>query len=695
MENVISSQRFSRFITAALAVFTLLLTPFAPVADALTVPSYPQITGLSLSKYADFDPVKEDLMISFNLLGDANVLVDISYQGSLVKTLNAGFKVKGDGYSIIWDGNTNSGTTQPGQYAINVKSHNQTTQQKDSVWTYVTVIGSSVSAPNGGTTCFLPAINGLNVNPSTLAVGNMVKIEFYLAEKADKLLSVQILQNGGFVANLQYGTGEKGPNGPYYWTPLAAGTYTVKIRAEATGCTTAAELSSAIIVTSGTTGGGTGASDNSGNANVNNNPIQNNNSNVVNVYGSGGYGSYGYGYGYGTGYIPAQPNPNCTWDYGTNQWYCPQGGSSTVQGTGVPYIFSDVASPNPYNPQTQGNLVVSYFISTSANVTVEIYQGNNFIRTLKPSTNELYSQSAQWNGQYSSGGYALPGTYEYRITASNSYGTTTQKGPITVVGTTGGVYYGGGVNPQPVACAGFSDVNLTSSYCKAIQELFKLGIFEGYADGTFRPYQKITRAETMKVMLKALDYPLLAGSGNVGFWDVNPGAWYIPFLTTGRAYNIISGYPDGSFKPNNTINKVELLKVVLRTANIQPGNCPFQPYADTPRKGDTSWYMPYACYAAKYFLVDPDGSGRMHPAEKMTRGDVANLIYRAHVQGLFTYKPTPITNQNQFPYNTANPYQYQYNQNSYQPTYPVQQPAYQYQYQNYAPGYDYDYMYEY
>ena len=162
------------------------------------------------------------------------------------------------------------------------------------------------------------------------------------------------------------------------------------------------------------------------------------------------------------------------------------------------------------------------------------------------------------------------------------------------------------------------------------------GIFIGYPDGTFRPYSDINRAETVKVVLLALEKEIFPADGtDLGFWDVIKTEWYMTYLRTARMLSIIQGYPNGSFRPESTINRVELLKVFLEGTDINIPHCNVQPYPDTPLTYETRWYMDYACFAKAYGLMRTDVDGNFNPAEPMSRADVADLFYQFEKRGLY------------------------------------------------------------
>lgn len=304
------------------------------------------------------------------------------------------------------------------------------------------------------------------------------------------------------------------------------------------------------------------------------------------------------------------------------------------QPANAPVISGLFATPNPFNPDL-GSLKVNYTLSTSAYATVTILKDNNIVKTLKVNQLENGSNSAVWDGKFPDGKFesgksATAGTYVFRVAAYNSFGSArTIDTPFTVMYTT----------TIQTPCAGFKDVSVTSAYCSAVEEMKRLGVFSGYNDGTFRPETPINRAETVKVIMMALKYNVPTSGwwfDSAGFKDVSSSAWYTPYLAAARIYGVINGYPDNSFKPENTVNRAEMLKIFLEGANIG------QAYVkcDKPYQDNTAgkWFSKYACIAKQYVLVDAV-DGKFVGGKAMTRGDVAVMIYRAQILGLLTNLP--------------------------------------------------------
>ena len=280
-------------------------------------------------------------------------------------------------------------------------------------------------------------------------------------------------------------------------------------------------------------------------------------------------------------------------------------------------------------------------------ITVEVLDGDNdVVRELVDGVeyDRMDNRCFEWDGEDDDGDVVDDEVYRFRVRAELGNETEVETA-YTEVDTDGHIIGFPGSDDSEF-CGGFTDVPKNSPFCKAIELMFYRGIFTGYADGTFRPYADINRAEATKVILLALDYDIMSDDGsNLGFWDVVKGSWYMPYLRTARSYGIIHGYPDGAFRPAGTINRVELLKIFLNASDIDIPHCNVQPYPDTPINIETRWYMDYACFAKAYGLMGTDSAGNFHPDQPMNRADVANLFYQFEMRGLYNgYNPNYYNN---------------------------------------------------
>lgn len=180
-----------------------------------------------------------------------------------------------------------------------------------------------------------------------------------------------------------------------------------------------------------------------------------------------------------------------------------------------------------------------------------------------------------------------------------------------------------------VQAAGFKDVSSTHPNYAAIMDLQTRGVIGGYPDGTFKPDQAVNRVEALKIILEAanIDVPTDAAMGLAGFSDVDASQWYAPYLRKALSLGVVEGYPDATFKPTQTVNLVENLKILINAKGINVMNLdvPSNPYTDAPKD---QWYAKYVQFAKNGRLIDADASGKIYPAQGMTRGKLAEVAYR-------------------------------------------------------------------
>ncbi|PCI25080.1 hypothetical protein COB57_02570 [Candidatus Peregrinibacteria bacterium] len=173
----------------------------------------------------------------------------------------------------------------------------------------------------------------------------------------------------------------------------------------------------------------------------------------------------------------------------------------------------------------------------------------------------------------------------------------------------------------------FTDVPDQYEHADAIYALQKVGILQGYDDGSFRPENTINRAEAVKLMV-------LGGGINVNvnekvppFSDIEEGVWFIPYVTKAKSLGIIKGNDDGLFHASRETNLAEALKVVFLSHGVRVSlSLPSSvPYADVPVD---AWYAPYFVQAKKYGIFDQKVYENIDPGHAVTRGELAEIIYK-------------------------------------------------------------------
>ncbi len=112
----------------------------------------------------------------------------------------------------------------------------------------------------------------------------------------------------------------------------------------------------------------------------------------------------------------------------------------------------------------------------------------------------------------------------------------------------------------------YSDLNSEYECYHPVMRLSELEIINGYEDNTYRPWNNVTRAEFCKIVVAMMDKTEEAKtiSASSAFYDVNAVKWCIPYVNYLTKNNIIKGYADATFKPNNIITYAEAVTILLR-----------------------------------------------------------------------------------------------------------------------------------
>jgi len=173
------------------------------------------------------------------------------------------------------------------------------------------------------------------------------------------------------------------------------------------------------------------------------------------------------------------------------------------------------------------------------------------------------------------------------------------------------------------ASATFEDV--TDPNCAgAIEALVELGVVNGLPDGTFAPENKVTRAQLAKMLVlctgivegmseaEAEEY-FADYADNKVFNDVE-GHWGAGYVNAAAQLKLISGYPDGSFKPNKDVSYAEAITMMIRALGY--GNVV---------DAEGTWPVAYTAKARELGLYD-NVKGAV-AGDAAIRGNVAILLW--------------------------------------------------------------------
>jgi uncharacterized protein YkwD len=151
-------------------------------------------------------------------------------------------------------------------------------------------------------------------------------------------------------------------------------------------------------------------------------------------------------------------------------------------------------------------------------------------------------------------------------------------------------------------------------YETAIRYLGDNEIIEGYPDGSYKPNQTVNRAEFTKIIVEAKLGSNPTASASNCFPDVPSNEWYASYVCYAKNAGIIGGYPDGYFRPSNTINLAEAAKILVNTLNV-----------DKPNIESSIWYREYV-EAMQNNSYLPNTFKAID--QTVNRGEMAEMVWR-------------------------------------------------------------------
>ncbi len=182
----------------------------------------------------------------------------------------------------------------------------------------------------------------------------------------------------------------------------------------------------------------------------------------------------------------------------------------------------------------------------------------------------------------------------------------------------------------------FADVPFDHIFREAIETLARAGVIDGFPDGTFRPYAPVTRAQLATMLVRLLGAhtpepdprPLYTDIGSVPDETAD-------FIGEATRAGIVEGFPDGSFRPNDTVTRIQMVRMLVRAA--QDWLSPPPPGYDAGFADVLALDLSFVNWARYNHLVDGKAPGRFDPWSEATRGHAARVLY-----GVWLTMPQPL-----------------------------------------------------
>ena len=183
----------------------------------------------------------------------------------------------------------------------------------------------------------------------------------------------------------------------------------------------------------------------------------------------------------------------------------------------------------------------------------------------------------------------------------------------------------------PFACnfalaARFSDVSESSPFFTFVESLVNLEIVKGFPDGTFKPNQVVNRIEALSMILKSAEISTDQVAAESIFVDVPADSWMGPLATVAVKRGIVKRRD--RFNITADVLKAEFLKMAIAAFGLDISSHKNLQNDVASDVLATDWFAPIFSFARTLGLISPDLQNRLLPQQKLSRGRCTEIIYK-------------------------------------------------------------------
>ncbi|KAA0955582.1 S-layer homology domain-containing protein [Sporosarcina sp. ANT_H38] len=184
----------------------------------------------------------------------------------------------------------------------------------------------------------------------------------------------------------------------------------------------------------------------------------------------------------------------------------------------------------------------------------------------------------------------------------------------------------------------FSDVKDIPShhFYEAVMDFTARGMISGYPDGTFKPGKSITRQDAAKLLALALGLDT-KNVQNPGFKDVSKTSPYYGHIAALVEAGIISGYVDNTFKPEASLSRAQMAKMIVLGFEFNETKTVKLPFSDI---NDKQWHAEFVQELYANEITTGTTPTKFSPNAVVTRGQMASFVFRS--EAIVTPKPEPV-----------------------------------------------------
>jgi len=161
---------------------------------------------------------------------------------------------------------------------------------------------------------------------------------------------------------------------------------------------------------------------------------------------------------------------------------------------------------------------------------------------------------------------------------------------------------------------------------KQISDWVTKGLIKGYPDGTFKPDNSITRAEFMSLANRSFGF---VTDAHIEFSDVLPTDWFAGEVAKAASVGYIAGYEDGTIRPNKMISRQESAVILARILKLDLSTASSQASNFKDAKEIPSWSKGVVCALAAKNIMNGYPDGSFQPGTLISRAEAVVMLDRS------------------------------------------------------------------
>lgn len=235
-------------------------------------------------------------------------------------------------------------------------------------------------------------------------------------------------------------------------------------------------------------------------------------------------------------------------------------------------------------------------IPSPVTIYMQLYDGS--MKPMAGSMNNASTDTQELSGRF------LPGSYYLRLSSNRTFTNR---------------MYQLQVNAKPLT-SGYVDIRGHWAQ-HAITGLTSKNIIDGYGDYTFQPNRAITRAEVTAVLSRAFG---LTNETNVAFSDLRTTHWAYSYIARAHQAGMIDGYPDRTFAPDQPVTRMEMTAMLARSLNMSGKYRGLSPFVDV---NERYWGVGVLKQMQAEGLISGYADGSFRPDQQATRAEFIQVLY--------------------------------------------------------------------